>query len=541
MWVDPGQLHVRGAAFAEIGAEVQQVLERLDQAISREGRWWGDDEAGAEFEKSYAPDAKQAIATMRKLAEALRGFGGQVVTTADTVSAADQLGGGKIGDTGVGATDPGRPEQMPNPGQVPLGAGAAASDPSSPPSSRLRGSGAPVVREVSPAGQDSGYPPVPGKSGEPPPRAAHELPPSARGGDGGVADGGGPVASSPSTVAPHKPEHPVRTDDSRPLRPAAPPPKWAGTGQRREPVQATGPSMGGARKPPGTPWSADGTISDRSAPAAGAPSSGRRVFPPAGKPAPGRTPPEKAKQAVERSKHARSAAAEVENALARAARMVGDRHGMAVSGFDGPGLDAVVVGDFLAAVDDVLSRYPIIDIRRLAVGDIDTTAVVRVVRHRDSHPNAPGTSWSVTLDRETASDPERLETVLRDLHRPDAERTQAAGVRPVYAETVREFGRAFDLAGGGLARRRAQRSLIGEYLSGGAGYRTADLGRVVAGYRRWRDQLSGAAFDRGRFHPEKALVEAFADVIINGDNASEPARTLSGVLTDTAAERSRPR
>ena len=194
-----------------------------------------------------------------------------------------------------------------------------------------------------------------------------------------------------------------------------------------------------------------------------------------------------------------------------------------------------MAGEFLAAIDDVLTRWSVITVRRLALDTVDTGSVVRVARDRVSEAEEPRCSWSATFDKDLAADPNTLARVLEDLRRPGAAVAHAEE-RPVYAATVREFGRAFDLAGGGRARRRAQRSLIGEYLSGGHDCRGATLGRVVAGYQRWRDQLGGASFDRGRFDPGPALAEACTDVILNGDNATEPAKTLCRLLIDTAAE-----
>ncbi|WP_280337404.1 hypothetical protein [Nocardia wallacei] len=99
--------------------------------------------------------------------------------------------------------------------------------------------------------------------------------------------------------------------------------------------------------------------------------------------------------------------------------------------------------------------------------------------------------------------------------------------------TVREFGRAIDRAGDRRARGVAQRTLIAEYLSGGAADEMS-FGQVVAGYRRWRDQLSGSGFDRGVLAPADALADAFTDVMLNDGKASEPAKTLCRLLIDTA-------
>ncbi|MEV4235769.1 hypothetical protein AB0J47_11370 [Nocardia sp. NPDC049737] len=217
------------------------------------------------------------------------------------------------------------------------------------------------------------------------------------------------------------------------------------------------------------------------------------------------------------------------------AQQLSERHGVEGSGFEASDLDAAVVGEFLAAIDDVLTRHRLIDIRGIAIGTVAEGRVVCVGRARTTDADASAYSWSVTLDGGLAADPERLDEILRNQRRPGAAVAQA-DTRTVYAATVREFGRAFDLAGAGQARNRAQRILIGEYLRGDSGYHNAGLARVVAGYKRWRDQLSGASFDNGQFDAGAALADAFTDVMLNGDKATEPAKTLCGLLTDTAAQ-----
>lgn len=143
--------------------------------------------------------------------------------------------------------------------------------------------------------------------------------------------------------------------------------------------------------------------------------------------------------------------------------------------------------------------------------------------------------WGVALDGELAGNPAVLaEVLLRERRRRGAS-VVGEQTRAVYEATVREFGRALDRAGGRRARVCAQRSLIAEYLGGGVEYRGAGLARVVAGYRRWRDQLSEGSFDGGVFDAEAALADAFTDVMLNSDKASEPAKALCRLLTETAA------
>ncbi|MFJ1454781.1 hypothetical protein [Nocardia sp. N2S4-5] len=583
MWIDPQQLRARGVAFAGIGDEVQRMSERLDQALSREGQWWGDDEAGAEVGKSYAGDAKQAILALRELARALRGFGGQVVATAETAVAADRAGRRGVedaGEPGPARVERALPELAAASDSGAVGARPPASNAGASPSGQAA-QVIPASEEEPPVGMDSGGPgssastggagaggdtprsgsdevgggakrdvhrdapdEFDGRAGEASGGASDEADGDVGGANGDVADeskgGTGGAANregiagarGQSNAAPGEREHVVRqsnppsVQDSNKLPASASPAQGA---PRTPSVSARA-----DRTPPGTPWATAKSPPDGPSPAAPPARNTGSESPPARKPASSRPLAETvAQQNIPKSETSRKpAGAEAGTALLRAALALGDCHGMTVSGFHDPDLDADAVGEFLAAVGDVLARYPLLPIRRLTLAAVDETAVVRVAPEPDSAADAPGRSWYIAFDKQLATDPRRLSTVLRDRRRPGAAVAQA-DERPVYAATVREFGYALDVASDGQARKSAQRSLIAEYLHGGD--HTAALGYVVAGYKRWRDQLSGASFDQGRFEPGAALADAFTDVILNGHRAAEPSKTLCGLLTETAA------
>ncbi|MFE9319706.1 hypothetical protein ACIHDR_08455 [Nocardia sp. NPDC052278] len=554
LWADLQVLRARGTAFEEIGDEVQQVMQRLDAVLSEEGQWWGDDEAGAAFEKTYQPDARQAIAALRDIARALRGFGGQVTGVAGSLEAADQATGDSVTAAAAEPVPRVSEDQMvPDADQK-----SAAAAPRESPAGTPRESAAGAPRESAaaaprPIAADSGSAPsARGVRAHTEPNA-HE----AAGGQEGVRPSGtdpsvgaGPQPDSPDSAAgvgrdeggggqrwPEPANASARgvPDAGRIVRPDAPttvPPAREPLPRAAVPSGSTGTgppavSAPGDRKPSATPWQGSGNPPGRSSPVAG-PARARD-----GKP----TPDKKSATVRPHSPGERPAvvagpAARPGNAIARLARALAERHGVEVSGFEATDLDATVVAEFLAATDDVLTRHRVIDVRAIAIAAVAEGGVVCVGRTEAGDAD----SWSVTLDGASAADPRRLDEILRDRRRPGAAVAQA-DTRPVYAATVREFGRAFDLAGGGQSRRRAQRILIEEYLRGDRGYRDAGLARVVAGYKRWRDQLSGASFDKGRFDAGEALADAFTDVMLNGDKATEPAKTLCGLLTDTAAAR----
>jgi hypothetical protein len=112
----------------------------------------------------------------------------------------------------------------------------------------------------------------------------------------------------------------------------------------------------------------------------------------------------------------------------------------------------------------------------------------------------------------------------------------------MYSTIVGDLGRIMEGSTGRQTRRLAQRSLITEYqrINGPWGG-DETLARVVGGYRRWRDQLSCRTVVDGRFQPRAALVAAFAEVELCGDEACGPARVLCRLLVENARGRSVPR
>ena len=112
----------------------------------------------------------------------------------------------------------------------------------------------------------------------------------------------------------------------------------------------------------------------------------------------------------------------------------------------------------------------------------------------------------------------------------------------MYSTIVGDLGRILEEQAGQPIRRLAQRALITEYRRISDPWGTGEtLARIVGGYRRWRNQLGGNSILDGRFQPSTALVAAFAEVELRGDDACGPARVLYRLLVEGARERSTPR
>ncbi|WP_174189096.1 hypothetical protein [Nocardia barduliensis] len=205
--------------------------------------------------------------------------------------------------------------------------------------------------------------------------------------------------------------------------------------------------------------------------------------------------------------------------------MLAEHHDVRVTGFDTPGLQVPVVREFVAAVDRVLTDYPALALDVVAVAELAAGSGPVWWSHEPRDARGAGAGRLITLDQRTA------------LESGSANATAEPDVRPaeldIYLATLREFGRALDFAGGGLARKQAQRVLIAEYLRREAGPNST-LAEVVSGYRRWRAELTG---DAGEFEVSRALGAAFADVVLRGDEASSQARALHAVLVDATSRR----
>jgi hypothetical protein len=181
------------------------------------------------------------------------------------------------------------------------------------------------------------------------------------------------------------------------------------------------------------------------------------------------------------------------------------QHGLDIVGFDGPNVDTYVVREITAAIDDMLTRYPIA-LRGIRITDPDDSAPA-VRGPCPALPQSDASAIWMVLDGGA------LATLV-----PSAEsarprrwlRRRRNADRPVYAAVVREFGCALDVAGDFRARHEAQRRLITESLLGSA-------------------NLAYNPLD-----PSLALLDAFTDVALHGDRAGKLAKELHDMLVKMA-------
>ncbi|MGW1741312.1 hypothetical protein ACWCPQ_21195 [Nocardia sp. NPDC001965] len=228
-----------------------------------------------------------------------------------------------------------------------------------------------------------------------------------------------------------------------------------------------------------------------------------------------------------------------DSAVLRIIDELGARYGLRIIGFDTAGLDEPAAREIAAAVDSVLERHRNIDLRGLEIADSGDALPARLEWTVVTAADQPEIRAAhIVLDRASTTDPHtRLASVEVATHgrRPAPGATE----RPLYANLVRELGRALAAEGHYAAHRLAQRTLIAEYRRiAGPEHARDPLGRIVRGYRHWRDQLSGCS-PAVRFDPAAALVEAFTEVELCADRASAPAVALHRLLVDTAGQGTR--
>ncbi|HEY7482977.1 MAG TPA: WXG100 family type VII secretion target [Streptosporangiaceae bacterium] len=70
--VEPAQLRRFAKGFSEGGEQLKKVFTRLDAALSAEGKCWGGDETGQQFEQGYEKPRKAAYTSFDQLPGALK-------------------------------------------------------------------------------------------------------------------------------------------------------------------------------------------------------------------------------------------------------------------------------------------------------------------------------------------------------------------------------------------------------------------------------------------------------------------------------------
>ncbi|MEU6558963.1 hypothetical protein [Nocardia nova] len=501
-------LRERAARLADIADRVQQTHAGLRGCLEQADGSWGDDHMGRAFAEQFTPHADQVVASVQAMVESLRSTASGIAGTANEFAAQDADNATRVAgaadDPGSGDRTGTQPEPAAGPAAPADQPGSTARDAVAPeqkspvyppggqqrtgqqPDGRNRPGGTPSLDGA--PGADSGrQSQAPWNRSRPDPGSASSAGPGAPGQRTGSVSPASGAGSRPTVSAPA---------DGRNTPGAAGGNRAAGRGDT--PWSGQSPRTPGRPRTPGTPGNAERPGNTGTNPRHGSPP---RPNAPAGN---------KGREGDRRNRSRRPA---TDPAIERLARALAERHGVQVTGFDTPGLQLPAVRDFVNAVDRVLTEYPMITLDVVAVAELDDE--LGPVRWSCEPPGIEGGTRSITLDRRTAQQP--------DTPAPD-----------VSVATLRAFARAFDAAGGGVARRQAQRVLISEYLSTLPRPRPT-LSAVVRGYRDWRAESAGNLTAAGEFDVDLMLGAAFADVVQHGEKAGIQARLLHAVLVAAAS------
>ncbi|MGW4767777.1 hypothetical protein ACWEO2_06995 [Nocardia sp. NPDC004278] len=553
--VDEERLRALVPEFEDIGADAQRILDQLKAALEREGEPWGRDTPGKAFAETYVPDRDKGIAALAKTVASLREEGKIVSDLVDSFDRQDRESANLIGDTGKqtppngqnvapttptdqygqGWQTPSAPHTTPDATRSPTESQPTTGNRSTPTSTATPDTAASAqpVPASTPLGGPNGYG-MPGMNspygdgvGSPDaPDTSDSQPESAdTTGDSAPPAAVRPAADTPAADRKQSDTPWSRSTSGSGSTPDTPAPKAAAAG----PAQTSTPSNAAPRV------SAPSSMPPRMSPP-NLPEQHQQHARPAPK-APGKTFGAESKSGA-RHPWAADAATAGENALL--ARKLADRHDLELVGFDDPTVDGYTIREVAAALDDVLTQYPYVDLRQIAIAESAESAT-RLEWDWVAGATGPEPfTRRIVLDTVVARNPAVFAEYIRSATH-SGKLARGSDRRPVYSTMVRELGHALDVAGNFHARQAAQDALIAEFTRTRGTAASAHAGTGSnSEYEQWRAQLSGYGFHNGSFDPGMAVADAFTEVQINGAEAAAPAKVLHRLLVDTARKSAAP-
>ncbi|MGW0180772.1 hypothetical protein, partial [Nocardia sp. NPDC003345] len=207
-----------------------------------------------------------------------------------------------------------------------------------------------------------------------------------------------------------------------------------------------------------------------------------------------------------------------------------------------PPLDLPLVREIARAVDLMMSRFPMLELHNLRIAPVTDREHVRGLAHYGFDAGDIGryVTDTITLNERLLRNPaEFYASRQRSEHNMHSPRNSAA--RPAFATTVHELGHGLDFAGGMRARglevfpdgseAGSVELLLIEYYTEKTGGFDPDEFSV------WLNQLGGYSFTAdGELNRTEMLADAVLDVVLNGDDATEPARIIYGALLREALD-----
>ncbi|UAK34020.1 hypothetical protein K8O92_09050 [Nocardia asteroides] len=557
--VDADLLRALTPELAAIAETAQQELARLKERLASEGKCWGQDEPGRVFGDSYEPAAEKGITGFENLVHNLRGMSSSVADAGHNLQDQDQNFGSQLREqdpfSSVPVISPSYDQPLwQSPATQPVVAPDVIGQDSAPRTAAPGRTPDPdAVQTSNQSGSQPGSNPVmpeqpyPGEYGpnnSPDQQPSSNSTPTPSFPDRPTQSAPNPAPSARTPTAPTASAPPAAARPAATPPPANPPaatatPKPGAPDQaavRRPPENrwsrppADSPWL---RNTPGTPWSRGGSTPGQVPPP-------HRRGPQSDAARPAKSGKEgKQRKPKPTSTRAKRSRVRTDPDAVAAADALAARRKLRIAGFGTSGVAKPTVEEIAAAVDTILGKYPFVQPAGIEITDLPDSAVSRVVWDREiveGEEPVPG-GW-ILLDRVAAASPvllaEKVGAAIRS-----GERVAGSEDRPMYATVVRDLGRILEAGAGPHVRQSAHRSLVMEYRRiSGPWDRGDTLAEVVRGYRQWRAQLIRACFPDGLFDPLTAVVEAFTEVELRGDNACAPAKVLHRLLIEHARGRS---
>jgi len=71
LWVDPAGLRRNATGFTQGARKLEQIHQKLDGKLAAEGKCWGADETGQQFEQDYFQPSQDVLKVFGELSKAL--------------------------------------------------------------------------------------------------------------------------------------------------------------------------------------------------------------------------------------------------------------------------------------------------------------------------------------------------------------------------------------------------------------------------------------------------------------------------------------
>ncbi|PPJ10650.1 hypothetical protein C5E51_10275 [Nocardia nova] len=209
------------------------------------------------------------------------------------------------------------------------------------------------------------------------------------------------------------------------------------------------------------------------------------------------------------------------------------RHAVRMFGFDLPGITVEVARELARAIDQLLTKYPYVQLLRIGFGAIPGTRPLAVSDHVDGTDTSYPYTRSITVSEAVATDRELFASGWAALI--DSGRAVGAVEEPVLGLVRREFGYALNVATRLSAQREAKLTLVDHHESSHQGpTRWSPREAFAWSNSQFRDYGPNG---KGRLDAAAALAGAFAAMEHDPRDTSVGEQVLHDLLTEVAPQR----